>query len=1162
MTTRELQTPTTGQIVRVRQRQHLVGLVTKSSDLGATLVDLSCVDDDAQGQFARVLWEHEVDAEILGGEAWDALGSRRFDEPAKFSAYLHTLSWNCVTSTDPKLLQAPFRAGIHIELYQLEPLVKALALPRVNLFIADDVGLGKTIEAGLIARELLLRRKVDTIVVACPPSMIPQWEAELDARFGLTFATMDRDFVATMRRDRGYAVNPWTTHSRFLVSHRLLADESYAGALRAWLGELRPGSLLILDEAHHAAPASGSRYAIDSKFTHAIRDLAKRFEHRLFLSATPHNGHSNSFSALMELLDPQRFLRGEEVQGKKMLEPVMVRRLKEDLRGIATSGFPLRRVEQIDVNGLPADSAELVLPELLQRYAELREARLARRTQRERNQDALLITGLQHRLLSSIEAFAKTLRVHRRTVERLASAGRPGAATEAQIEPFARPPGADESDFDAQPSDPSALDEANTIVATEATFGAALVHPREIVEELALLERMTEIAENARVLPDARVRLLVDWIRSAMCADLPSLGQHSRQGPAARWNDVRLLVFTEWDDTLRYLVEQLRSAIAGTERADERIAVYHGRSSKDERIAVQAAFNASPARHPLRILVATDAAREGLNLQAHCADSFHFDLPWNPSRLEQRNGRIDRKLQPASEVRCRYFFYVQRPEDRVLQTIVRKTNTIRTQLGSLAAVVEKRIDEWMEHGIRRGGLQRQLEVIEAADIDERTKEVVARELEDQRERRDELTARLEELRSLLERSQQRMGLEEDHLRAALSCSLQMQDLPPLRRLDSQSPGAAQRWEIPQLDQRIGADPSWAETLDTLRPPRRREERVWDWRKSSPVRPVVFEDPGALDADSVHLHLEQRVVQRLLGAFTAQGFVHKELSRACLAQTRDAIPRVVLLGRLCLYGPGASRLHEELVPVTARWIEPSQRRSGLDVYRRDAEARTLELLDQALPAPVRSDRSMRPSRRVFFSAASRDVQELLPHLTERGREHAESAKALLARRGDVEARSMREILESQKKRLLAAQRAVPELMPSLFPDADERRQRDAERKAGAAAAGPRARTRVRAQPHSRDVRDRRRTSRADRARLSLAFERLTRWRSTRSRKHIAIGSDTSSRSVCSSRPSRSTMDKRRRRRSTQSCNGASPSTWATCRSPPTRRRAASPTSRAS
>src|SRR5882757_7611406 len=232
----------------------------------------------------------------------------------------------------------------------MEPLRKALRLPRVNLFIADDTGLGKTIEAGLIARELLLRKKAKTIVVAAPPSVLEQWKAELEERFGLVFEILDRAYLTRVRRERGFGVNPWRTHSRFLVSHNLLIDPTYGDPMREWLGPLLPGSLLILDEAHHAAPASGGRYGIETKFTHAVRDLAGRFEHRLFLSATPHNGHSNSFAALLEILDPQRFCRGAPLPSKKVINAVIVRRLKEDLRAVA-GGFPKRVVRQIDLSG-------------------------------------------------------------------------------------------------------------------------------------------------------------------------------------------------------------------------------------------------------------------------------------------------------------------------------------------------------------------------------------------------------------------------------------------------------------------------------------------------------------------------------------------------------------------------------------------------------------------------------------------------------------------------------------------------------------------------------------------------------------------------------------------------------------------------------------------
>ena len=185
----------------------------------------------------------------------------------------------------------------------------------------------------------------------------------------------------------------------------------------------RSGNLLILDEAHHAAPSSGGRYGIDSQFTRAIRDLAPRFEHRLFLSATPHNGHSNSFSTLLELLDPYRFTRGTPVR-PRALDEVMVRRLKEDIRQ-AHGGFPERHVLRIPIDHLPEDAPELQLSRLLDRYRTLREAAYAHAPKRQQAAAGLVCVGLQQRLLSSIDAFARILAVHQRTLERAA----PTAAT-------------------------------------------------------------------------------------------------------------------------------------------------------------------------------------------------------------------------------------------------------------------------------------------------------------------------------------------------------------------------------------------------------------------------------------------------------------------------------------------------------------------------------------------------------------------------------------------------------------------------------------------------------------------------------------------------------------------------------------------------------------
>ena len=867
--------PEVGELVQVRSRRWLVEEVTPSEIPGAsTLVTLACADDDAQGQALRVFWDYEIDRRILEEEGWANLAERGFDDARQFAAFLHTLRWHCVTATDANLFQAPFRAGIRIDAYQMEPLRKALRLPRVNLFIADDTGLGKTIEAGLIARELLLRRKAKTIVVAVPPSVLEQWKGELEDRFGLVFEILDRAYLARMRRERGFGVNPWMTHSRFLVSHNLLIDSSYADPMRAWLGAMRPGSLLILDEAHHAAPSSGGRYGIESKFTRAVRDLAGRFEHRLFLSATPHNGHSNSFSTLLELLDPYRFTRGVKVRGRKALEDVMVRRLKEDIRA-TQGGFPERRVEPVVIDGLPPDAPELELSRLLDEYRTAREERHANTSSKAQAAAGLLVVGLQQRLLSSVEAFARSLAVHRRTVERhweqgqaetatgeksapASGTGQPsgseavGTSTEEAHDLFLTPPAADddrgEQEADLIEAEEEAQIEAITVAAESGSTFDPSAMPAELwKQEQQLLDRMQAVADRARHQPDAKTRRLIDWVREQMCPSLPPFGAQAAGSPP-RWNERRVLIFTEnREGTKRYLKAILEQAIEGTDRADDRIEVIDGLTQGARRKEIQRRFNADPATDPLRILLATDAAREGLNFQAHCADLFHFDLPWNPGRIEQRNGRIDRKLQPAPEVRCHYFVLPQRIEDRVLEVLVRKTETIKRELGSLSKVIDDDVERRMRGGIRHRDADRLKREIEDADIDEARRQITEEELEAARDRRDKLTEQVERCRGLLERSRNWVGFEAAPFRQALSCALELLGAEPLARsADGAGAGGGREratWTFPALDRRTGADPTWAATLDTLRPPRKSDQKLADWRREAPIRPVVFEDAG-------------------------------------------------------------------------------------------------------------------------------------------------------------------------------------------------------------------------------------------------------------------------------------------------------------------------------
>jgi DNA-binding transcriptional regulator YiaG len=252
----------------------------------------------------------------------------------------------------------------------------------------------------------------------------------------------------------------------------------------------------------------------------AVRDLAGRFEHRLFLSATPHNGHSNSFSTLLELLDPYRFTRGVKVRGRKALEDVMVRRLKEDIRA-TQGGFPVRRVERVVIDGLPPDAPELELSRLLDEYRTVREERHAGTSSKAQAAAGLLVVGLQQRLLSSVEAFARTLAVHRRTVERHWEQGQsddtagkeadPSAAAGQTSEPespapatdethlFLSPPAADDERDEQEEDLIEAEEEAQIEAITVAAEADALPGPARASAELwrreqQLLDRMHSAA--------------------------------------------------------------------------------------------------------------------------------------------------------------------------------------------------------------------------------------------------------------------------------------------------------------------------------------------------------------------------------------------------------------------------------------------------------------------------------------------------------------------------------------------------------------------------------------------------------------------------------------------------------------------------------------------
>ncbi|HVS11704.1 MAG TPA: DISARM system SNF2-like helicase DrmD, partial [Planctomycetota bacterium] len=817
-----------------------------------------------------------------------------------------------------------------------------------------------------------------------------------------------------------------------------------------------------LDEAHVAAPASASKYAIDSRITRTIRDIAHRFENRLFLSATPHNGHSNSFSALLEILDPQRFTRGVPVTDPEELEPVLVRRLKSDLRALGKGKFPERRVLAVDLvhdrsawtqcihelrdgerrqvhpegdaapapldGAASADPLELQLAEELAAYRDRLESGLRKR-------ERLVLASLQKRLLSSPEAFYRTLQVHARGLRRRAEA----AETDAQAELEATAPTATDVELAADtPSDTEVDDEYGTdeeqVDAAEAETieRESLRLANRYQGQLAHVERMLQLATTARGVPDAKTLALVDWIRRCQCSGASIGGSDELSVADRRWRDRRAIVFTEYGDTKRYLLQVLRTAIRGTDREDERILQFHGGMSDEQREQIQQAFN--DPRHPVRILVATDAAREGVNLQGSCADLFHYDIPWNPARMEQRNGRIDRTLQESEEVRCHYFRYPQRAEDVVLETLVHKVETIRKELGSLGAVVLDRLEAALEQGIRGDTL----DALSRAEELGGRRETARTELETQREL-ESMRREIDEVSDILNASRDHTGFDAEALRQVVRAGLELNGLDDLEPLETapEIPSATAHSNDPPRHALPPFPASWQGTLDTLRPPRRRDEPLWEWRRRPPP-PVIFEPLDRLDSTCAQLHLQHPFVKRLLQRFLAQGYSAHDLARVTVLRNEsDSRARAIVLGRLTLFGARAARLYDELVAVAAPWLEAGGDRH-LQPFAERADRRAVESLWQLLAEPHALDDVPETARRRLRDAAGGDFRTLWPAVRDEADHRAHEAARLLEERGRREAEQLRGILARQRH---AIERRLAEKQLALdFTDA-EKAQRD-------------------------------------------------------------------------------------------------------------------------
>ena len=1003
--------PIPGQLVDVRQRRYVVTDV-KASALGSGglpqvgerrqhLVTLSSVEDDALGEEPlRVVWEVEPGARVHETVELPSPGAG-FDDPARLDAFLDAVRWGAISSADTGALQSPFRSGIEIEAYQLDPVARAIGMPRVNLLIADDVGLGKTIEAGLVAHELLLRYRARTVLIVCPSSIQIQWREQMRDKFGLEFRIVDGELMRDLRRTRGLHVNPWRHFPRLITSIDYLKRERPMRLLREVLGTEvsypRKIDLLIVDEAHNVAPSGKGKYATDSLRTQAIRTLAPHCEHRLFLSATPHNGYPESFQALLELLDDQRFTRGT-APDRAQLRAVMVRRLKSELPVDELTGapaFPRRVVAPLAV---PYTAEERQAHAWLQEYSRLRLE--GAQGQGERFATEFTLKMLKKRLFSSPEAFAITLERH---LTSLGSARRRGAGTSLPSVGLLRrqiEAGEEEYEDDARYDD----------TAHETLEAATLLFRPPSPAEQQLLDQLRRWAEGARRRPDSKAAVLIRWLRQTL------------RTPEGGWSGDRALIFTEYRDTQRWLLELLAAdstiqtstgAPGSGQRGNTRAAASRatgasgaagegvlltlfGGMDVDEREAIKAAFQAHPEQAAVRILLATDAASEGIDLQNHCSRLIHYEIPWNPNRMEQRNGRIDRHGQRASEVQIFHFVGAGyhagaatfggnagslEGDLEFLWRAAQKVEQIREDLGSVGPVLAAQVERAMlGHG---------------AHLDTAPTEHTAAAQRQLLKVEHEIGRRIRELHQRLQQSREELHLTPEHVHEVVDVALALAGQPPLipvRLVGRDRAGATTTIDAYRLPALGG---SWARCGEGLAHPH-----------TGAIRPIVFDHELAAGRDDVVLaHLNHPLVAMCLRLLRAEIWSppgQGKLSRVTARLIPDGIyaePVAVAHGRVVLLGGDNTRLHEQV--IAAGGVLRGGRFARLNVGE----------IDAALAAGT---------TRAVPESVRRELADLWPA-------HGEALRAALETRVEDLIGGMRRLLRERKEREL---RDIAEVLGEL------------------------------------------------------------------------------------------------------------------------------------
>lgn len=545
-------------------------------------------------------------------------------------------------STDAQeghILLAPMESNVIPLPHQIHALSRIMSGDRIRYLLADEVGLGKTVEAGLVMRELKLRGLVRRTLVVAPKGLASQWVAEMQTHFNETFQLVLGEDIASMQRFATSGANrhrsPWEMFDQVIVS---LDSVKPMGKRRGWSQERIDAynqqrfedltsagwDLVIVDEAHRLGGSTDqvARYKLG-------QGLAEAAPYCLLLSATPHQGKSDAFFRLMSLLDGLAFPDETSITRERVMPYVVRTEKRKALNAEGNALFKPRITRMVPVKWEPRHHLQRLLYEAVTDY--VREGYNQALQAKQRHIGFLMIL-MQRLVVSSTRAIRTTLE---RRLEALTAAQTKANPAQAVLED------SDEEqlyDMDGQ----ALLDELLQLQLT------ALQNEQSHVEALLDAARRCEQAGA-----DAKAEALLDWIYRL---------QAEENEP-----DLKVLIFTEFVPTQQMLKTFL-------EERGIAVATLNGSMGMDERKAAQDAF-----RHTVRVLVSTDAGGEGLNLQfSHVI--INYDIPWNPMRLEQRIGRVDRIGQPKV-VRAINFVFEDSVEFRVREVLEQKLAVIFDELG-------------------------------------------------------------------------------------------------------------------------------------------------------------------------------------------------------------------------------------------------------------------------------------------------------------------------------------------------------------------------------------------------------------------------------------------------------------------------------------------------